>query len=128
MMKATIDGADYNVYQASFEATKPVDRNGVVAGAINQQSARFVIEATPESSKLTEKFVSRQPFDMELEAQKLAGEGVHTKVKFKECAITYFMSNYDSSSESPYTITISVNAREITHDSASLVMNRQSAV
>lgn len=121
LARLTLDGKEYNVFQASFESMKPVDQWNRVTAFATKADARFVIEGTEETSKLFELFAnSRKRCNAKLTLFSTHGEGKLTEVDYKDCSVTYFSSKYNSFDEVPYTITIVLSPKSTTEASAVL--------
>lgn len=128
LSRLTLDGKEYNVFQATFESMKPVDQWNRVTAYATKADARFVIEGTEDTAVLFEKFAnSRKQFDAKLVLNKTNGEGELVSMDFKECSLTYYASKYDSTDPIPYTITIVINSRISTLGSGSLEFDYKSA-
>jgi hypothetical protein len=113
LARLTIDGKEFNVFQASFESMKPVDQWNRVTAYATKADARFVIEGTEETSVLFEKYAnSRKRSNAKLTLFSTHGEGKLTEVEYKDCSITYYASKYNSFDDVPYTITIVLSPKE----------------
>ena len=118
-------GEKYNVIQTSFESMKSVDNQNRATSFVKQATGRFVLEGTEKASKVFEKFSnSRKRDDATLTLFNTHEDGELAKMEFKESSITYYASNYDASSDTPYTITIVLSAKEITYGSGKLEFNQ----
>lgn len=121
LARLTLDGKEYNVFQASFESMKPVDQWNRATAFATKADARFVIEGKEDTTAIFEKFAnSRNRFDAKLTLWNTHGEGKLTETEFKECSITYYASNYNSSNEVPYTLTVVLSPKTTKEGSAEL--------
>ena len=120
-----LGGEKYNVIHTSFEAMKAVDDQNRATSFVKQASAKFVLEGTDKASKVFEKFSnSRKRDDATCTLYNTHEDGELAKVEFKEASITYYASNYDASSNTPYTITIVLSPKEINYGSGKLAFNQ----
>ena len=124
----TLDGKDYNVFEAFFESMKPVDQWNRVTAYATKADARFVIEGTEDTATLFEKYAnSRKQFNAKLTLNKTNGEGKLVEKEFNECSLTYYASKYDSVNSVPYTITIVISAKITKIGSGELAFDYKSA-
>lgn len=128
LARLTLDGKEYNVFQAMFESMKPVDQWNRVTAYATKADARFVIEGTEETAALFEKYAnSRKQFNAKLTLNKTNGEGKLVEKEFNECSLTYYSSKYDSVDAIPYTITIVISAKTTKIGSGELTFDYKSA-
>ena len=69
LSRLTIDGKEYNVFQASFESLKPVDQWNRVTAFATKADARFVIEGKEDTTAL---FYALQESDKAEDANEVA--------------------------------------------------------
>jgi hypothetical protein len=120
-----LGGEKYNVLQTSFESMKSVDTQNRATSFVKQATGRFVLEGTEKASKIFEKFSnSRKREDATLTLFNTHEDGELAKMEFKESSITYYASSYDASSDTPFTLTIVLSAKEISYGSGKLEFNQ----
>ena len=125
LSRLSIDGKEYNVFQASFESLKPVDQWNRVTAFATKADARFVIEGKEDTTALFEKYAnSRKRFNAKLTLYNTHDEGKLTEMEFNDCSITYYSSNYNSADEVPYTITVVLNPKVTKEGSAELAFDQ----
>ena len=125
LSRLTIDGKEYNVFQASFESLKPVDQWNRVTAFATKADARFVIEGKEDTTALFEKYAnSRKRFNAKLTLYNTHDEGKLAETEFNDCSITYYASNYNSADEVPYTITVVLNPKVTKEGSAELAFDQ----
>ncbi|MDH7464186.1 type VI secretion system tube protein TssD [Chitinophagaceae bacterium 26-R-25] len=127
LARLTVDGKEYNVFQAGFESVKPVDSWNRVTAFATKADAKFVIEGKDDTTALFEKFSnSRKRFDAKLTLFNTHDEGKLVETEYKECSITYFSTNYNAANEFPYTVTIVLSPKTTKQGSGELTFDQNS--
>ena len=121
LARLNIDGKEYNVFQATFESSKPVDQWNRVTAYATKADAQFVIEGKEDTLTLFEKFSnSRTRFNAKLTLYNTNDEGTIAETEFNDCSITQYTSKYNASDEFPYTITVMLSPKITKAGSAEL--------
>lgn len=125
LARLSIDGKEYNVFQASFESTKPVDQWNRVTAYATKADAQFVIEGKDDTLTLFEKYSnSRDRFNAKLTLYNTHDEGKLSETEFNDCSITQYTSKYNASDEVPYTITVTISPKVTKEGSAELAFDQ----
>ncbi|MCZ4242398.1 MULTISPECIES: type VI secretion system tube protein TssD [Pedobacter] len=125
LARLTIDGKEYNVFEANFESIKPVDQWNRVTAFATKADARFVIEGKDDTTSIFEKFAnSRKRFDAKLTLYSTHGEGKLVETSYKDCSITYYSSVYNSANEVPYKLVIVLSPKSTVEGNAELTFDQ----
>jgi hypothetical protein len=125
LARLSIDGKEYNVFQAFFESTKPVDQWNRVTAYATKADAQFVIEGKDDTLALFDKYAnSRNRFNAKLTLYNTHDEAKLSETEFNDCSITQYTSKYNASDEVPYTITVTISPKVTKEGSAELTFDQ----
>ena len=125
LTRLTIDGKEYNVFQASFSSDKKKDAFNRATSFATNADATFTIEGKDDTTSIFEKYAnSRNRFDAKLTLYNTHEDGILVETEYKDCSITHYSSNYNNSNDNPYTLTFVLSPKSIVEGSAELVFDQ----
>ena len=125
LARLTLDGKEYNVFEASFESAKKTDDYNRVTAYATYANAKFTIEGKEDTTSIFEKFAnSRNRFDAKLTLYKTDGDGQLVETEFRDCSMKSYATSYSSSDDTPYKITIILSPKTTSEGSAELTFDQ----